>query len=561
MTPDELTERLRGLALAAGADDLAAETGFVAERVNERRFHVACVGQFKRGKSTLLNALVGHNILPTGVPPVTSVPTIIRFGALGARARTPQGWAAFAPVDLADYVTEERNPGNTKGVLAVEVSLPAPILKGGLCLVDTPGLGSVYESNSAATKAFVPHIDAALVLLGADPPISGEELRLVETIAAEVSTLLFVLGKVDRVTEAERVQATDFIRGLLRERLGRVGDRVYQVSAVNGGGGVDWLALGERLRLLAQSQGGVLVAEMRRRAVHRIVRGLVRRLEEQRSALLTPLEGSERRVRALAQLREDVDDALRELNPLFAAEEQRLCKALSGRAEVFLEEAELTGLVALRAAWTAGRFAGARRRESLEFANQLARELVYPWLERMEREAEVDYRETAHRFASIARDQLGSLVGAAGLNAEEIGGVPPESEHFRISRHFAFSDRMWYHYPRSPWPALIDALIPASLRHRRRQRRAETYLMDLLTANASRVVGDLAERVRESRREVEGEIRESLRRIALAAADALEWARAVRARGLDAVSLESDRLDALLAEAERLLEPAGNRAA
>jgi hypothetical protein len=85
--------------------------------------------------------------------------------------------------------------------------------------------------------------------------------------------------------------------------------------------------------------------------------------------------------------------------------------------------------------------------------------------------------------------------------------------------------------------------------------------MDLLTANASRVVGDLAERVRESRREVEGEIRESLRRIALAAADALEWARAVRARGLDAVSQESDRLDALLAEAERLLEPAGNRAA
>jgi hypothetical protein len=59
-----------------------------------------------------------------------------------------------------------------------------------MCLVDTPGLGSVFEGNTTVTQGFVPHIDAALVVLGADPPISADELALVEKIATEIKTLL-----------------------------------------------------------------------------------------------------------------------------------------------------------------------------------------------------------------------------------------------------------------------------------------------------------------------------------------------------------------------------------
>jgi hypothetical protein len=74
------------LANAAGVEPLAAETATLANRFNEGRFFVACLGQFKRGKSTVLNALVGCPLLPTGVIPVTSVVTVLRHGPSPPRA-------------------------------------------------------------------------------------------------------------------------------------------------------------------------------------------------------------------------------------------------------------------------------------------------------------------------------------------------------------------------------------------------------------------------------------------------------------------------------------------
>jgi GTP-binding protein EngB required for normal cell division/BMFP domain-containing protein YqiC len=561
MIAEESLGRLRALALAAGADDLAAEAAAMAERLREERFNVACVGQFKRGKSTLLNALVGQAVLPTGVPPVTSVPTILRHGQVGARVRTREGWTPFPPAQVAEYVAEQLNPGNRKGVLAVELLLPAAVLEDGLCLVDTPGLGSVSEANAAATREFVPHVDAALVVLGADPPISGEELRLVEAIAEEADTLLFVLNKVDRVTEVEREQAIEFVQEVLRDRLGRVGEPICQVTAIGGGGGPDWITLVERLRTLASSHRAVLVGRALRRGLARVGGTLAGRVREKRDALNRPITESEARVEELRRLSETADRTLRDLNPLFAAEEQRLSTLFSDKAEEFLDQARPVGLATLRAAWTAGRFDRSTREETLEFTNQLARSLVLPWLARSEAEAETAYRDATRRFSSLANEHLARVAALAGTGPERPAPIEPGAEGFRIRRHFAFHDLMRFHYPLSPWPSLIDALVPRLVRRRRRQGRAEAYLAELLTVNASRVAGDLAERVRESRRELEAEIRETLRRVSQAAGNALEWARAVQARGAEEVRRESERLSALLEEIDRLTEPAGDRAA
>jgi hypothetical protein len=86
------------LARLLGADDIAQSARELATRLSEGRFYVACVGQFKRGKSTLLNALVGDSILPTGVVPVTSVVTVLRFGERrGARILSSDGdWTVRA---------------------------------------------------------------------------------------------------------------------------------------------------------------------------------------------------------------------------------------------------------------------------------------------------------------------------------------------------------------------------------------------------------------------------------------------------------------------------------
>jgi GTP-binding protein EngB required for normal cell division len=561
MTGDTGAGRLRALALAAGAGELAAEAAALEERIREQRFYVACVGQFKRGKSTLLNALVGRPLLPTGVVPVTSVPTIVRYGQLGARVRTEEGWASVAPEVVGDFVTEQRNAGNVKGVLAVEVLVPAEILEGGLCLVDTPGLGSVIETNSEATREFVPHIDAALVVLGADPPISGEELRLVELIAAEADTLVFVLNKVDRVTAPEREEASSFLLAVLHDRLGMGVDRVYHVVAAGEGAGPDWDALRERLRSLAGSRRDALVRSALRRGVTRIGSALSARLQEQLAALTRPLEEYERRATELSRLGRSSEQAILELAPLLAAEEQRLERELRSRADGFLAEAQPAGLARLDAAWTESRLEQASHEVALEEANRIARALAYPWLRRAEQQAEADYDCVVRRFRRLADEHLARLAEATGLGPDAIPQVLSGAEGFRVGRHFAFSDRASYHYPRSPLPGLLERLLPMASHRRRRRLAMERYLLDLLAVNASRVVGDLAERVRESRREVEAEIRETLRRVGEVATGALEWARVVRARGVEEVGRKTARVEALLAEVERVLEPMRDRAA
>ena len=103
----------------------------------------------------------------------------MRFEAAG-------GWTDIPVKSVDEYVSEEKNPENVKHVAALEIFVPSPLLATGMCFVDTPGLGSVFTGNTAATQAFIPHIDAALVVIGADPPLAGEELVLVASSVPHV---------------------------------------------------------------------------------------------------------------------------------------------------------------------------------------------------------------------------------------------------------------------------------------------------------------------------------------------------------------------------------------
>jgi len=109
--------------------------------------------------------------------------------------------------------------------------VPSSLLASGMCFVDTPGLGSVFTGNTATTQAFIPHIDATLVIVGADPPIAGEELTLVERVGKQVHDLILIINKADRTTDAERAAAVDFTRQILEKRLQRPMGPVFEVSA------------------------------------------------------------------------------------------------------------------------------------------------------------------------------------------------------------------------------------------------------------------------------------------------------------------------------------------
>jgi GTP-binding protein EngB required for normal cell division len=238
-------EMLSDVARELGSDAVLRDIRHLADRVAEGRFYVACLGQFKRGKSTLLNALVGREVLPVGVAPVTSALTVIAHGELPrAQVRHSSGETKTISFDeVAWYVSEESNPENQREVAAVEVFLPHELLASGLCLVDTPGLGSIFAGNTEVTQQFVPHVDAALVVLGADPPISGVELELVKDLSKQVSHLLFVLNKADRLNDRERAEGRAFTERTLSAHLPGRAVRLFEVGAMealSGGASREW---------------------------------------------------------------------------------------------------------------------------------------------------------------------------------------------------------------------------------------------------------------------------------------------------------------------------------
>lgn len=215
------------------------------ERLAMERFHLAVLGQFKRGKSTLLNALMGEEILPTSVVPLTAIPTFLLWGP-DVRARVtflndhPRAEISGKETTaltafLAQFVTEADNPANRKGVSHVEVFYPAPLLQQGVVLIDTPGIGSTFRHNTEATLNFLPQCDAALFLVSADPPITEVEVEFLKAVRAKVTRLFFIINKVDYLSEEERDTLVRFVRNVLREQVGITGDPpVFRVSARQG---------------------------------------------------------------------------------------------------------------------------------------------------------------------------------------------------------------------------------------------------------------------------------------------------------------------------------------
>lgn len=202
-------------------------------KLAEDRFTLAVLGQFKRGKSSLMNAIVGEELLPTGVLPLTSAITILRYGP-NERLIIEKEKSSFplelTVASLADYVTEKGNPQNQKGVKAAYLELPVPFLRYGLEFVDTPGVGSAITANTETTYNFLPACDAALFVTSVDTPITTVELEFLNTIKEYVHKIFFIVNKIDLVADEEKKEILDFVAHTIRSGTGLQIDKVFAVS-------------------------------------------------------------------------------------------------------------------------------------------------------------------------------------------------------------------------------------------------------------------------------------------------------------------------------------------
>lgn len=234
-----LAEILRAAGNVVPRDDRdwhdRAQTLFA--RLAEDRFNLVVVGRFSRGKSSLMNAIMGMDRLPTGIVPLTSVITTVGYGSKEKAILSFEGRILTHEVPISElprYVTQEGNPGNVQRIQKAELQLPAEILRRGFYFVDTPGLGSAIAENTRTTEAFLPEADAFLLVTSYESPLSEDEMRFLRFASSSAQRVFVVLNKHDAVAPAERRRAVDFVKAQLASILSRQRPDVFSVSARDG---------------------------------------------------------------------------------------------------------------------------------------------------------------------------------------------------------------------------------------------------------------------------------------------------------------------------------------
>ncbi len=235
----EMAEIVRAIvgSVPQGAADISDAARDLFGRLAEDRFNLVVAGRFSRGKTTLMNAILGTDRLPTGVLPLTSVITSVAYGSRERVQIDPEGAAIgfeIAMEALPDYITECGNPGNVRRIRAARIELPAEILRRGFYFIDTPGLGSAMAENSRTTEAFLPQADAAILVSGYDGPLAGEELQVARAIGAADRPLFVVLNKCDLIDARSRFEVERYVRARLEDVLPRSPMRLFPVSALTG---------------------------------------------------------------------------------------------------------------------------------------------------------------------------------------------------------------------------------------------------------------------------------------------------------------------------------------
>lgn len=206
------------LSIGLNRPDLAQRLTQSRARLESPDIRVAVVGEFKQGKSKLINALVNAPVCPIDDDVATSVSTAVTYGERAAafilRPSPDQGGSAVLreeiPLDrLADYVSESGNPGNVRALVGAEVQLPREILKGGLRLVDSPGVGSIDSRSALMTMSTLASAHAVLLVSDASQEYTDPEMQLLRHAMRVSPNVAAVLAKTDLYPQWRDIERID----------------------------------------------------------------------------------------------------------------------------------------------------------------------------------------------------------------------------------------------------------------------------------------------------------------------------------------------------------------
>lgn len=216
-----LADQLKALEARAkelGRADLAVEARLARGYLAQARFSVAVVGEFSRGKSTLVNALLGREAIPTGATPTTQAPIHVIGGARDAVLTVVGGQRRAYPLTEAGWDDLERDLGEQE-IGSVVVHSTCPLLAGGdLELVDTPGVNSQLANDITYADRAIVSCDCAILAVSAVSPVSELERSLLEEhlVGRRVPRVMMVLTMLDLVAPEGRASVVEHVEQVAR---------------------------------------------------------------------------------------------------------------------------------------------------------------------------------------------------------------------------------------------------------------------------------------------------------------------------------------------------------
>jgi GTP-binding protein EngB required for normal cell division len=536
-------------------------------RLEHERLQLAVLGQFKRGKSTFINALLGAALLPTGVIPLTAVATFIawrRTPLVAVRFKGGARSGEFAPQTtdeirnvLFRFVAEEANPENRLGVERVDLFYPADILADGTVIIDTAGVGSTLRHNTEAALQVLPECDAAFFVVSPDPPITEVELEYLRHLKSKTARVFFVLNKADYLRPDERCSVIEFLQKVLAENsLIDADGRIFCISA---GDGLDAKRNGDNqmlkssgiteledhlVRALASDKNRWLEDAIRRKAGDILAQASVE-LGLRMRALTMPAEELAAKSDAFQEALRSIEEQRRITRDLLAGDHRRLRERLDSRIGGLRKEivaklahvvdTSLTGTVPTAWEQSASRALSKAMQDEFEAA----------------RESSVSaFAADAGGALRGCQDRVDALVDRVRQDAAEIFDVPlgPDTEHeaFELGE-----DPYWVTESTGATlipdaNRLIDRLLPATLRRRRLRRRMIRQADELIIRNAENLRWAILRGLDETFRKATAQFEERLD----------ETIRATRGVIRDALARRQDQSFAVQPELNRLAEAA-----
>jgi hypothetical protein len=204
--------RLHKVLRAGGRTELAERVHHESDRWKDDRTNLVIAGDVKRGKSSLLNALVGMpGLLPVDADVATAVHLLVSYGpeltVEISRATDDDRLETFPidPADLVHYASMAGDPARRQGVRRVDIGAPSPLLERGLRLIDTPGVGGMTRGHKDITLASLGLADALLFAVSSQEPILRSELEFLLEASSRIDSVIFVLTKADLTTDIDRM--------------------------------------------------------------------------------------------------------------------------------------------------------------------------------------------------------------------------------------------------------------------------------------------------------------------------------------------------------------------